>query len=370
MVLATGSPSVVLNPTSNITYAYVIGDNGRLYYYNTSNASWADAGVPNPQVPLTATGSPGAVYRPTDGSVTVFVVVSDGSLAMAGPPSGWLNVGAPPGGDLGGRALATGSPAVIYQPSDNSISAFVVSNIGFLDVYNTVTGWTGLGQPLPNGVLAAGSPSVVYQTAIDRTAVFVVGGDETGSGQLYCYFYDHGQADKGTWQTIGSPPGLFLAVAGIVGEDASIGSPSATYQSTLNRIHVFAASNNSFLCLAYFDQGWQWEIHSGPGTDEMHSPNAFYWASSDSVIAHVVRGDGNLYENAYVKEANKWAWAEIGAPTNSFLSSSPCTVEPTVANPGGFHNPISIYAIGRDGHLYGNETVILGTRWFDLGTPQ
>jgi hypothetical protein len=76
-------------------------------------------------------------------------------------------------------------------------------------------------------------------------------------------------------------------------------SPSALYQTSLDRLHVFVTGTNGHLYIKYWNgQQWQWRDESTPpGVTWFANPSAVYQTSIDRVIAVVTGSDGHLYLN-------------------------------------------------------------------------
>jgi hypothetical protein len=98
------------------------------------------------------------------------------------------------------RARAINSPSVVYQPSLDRLSTFVVDNNGRLfDKYYNGHGWVWEDQGTPPGARAINSPSVVYQPSLDRLSAFVV----DNNGRLFDKYYNgHGWV----WEDQGTSP--------------------------------------------------------------------------------------------------------------------------------------------------------------------
>jgi hypothetical protein len=148
------------------------------------------------------------------------------------------------------------------------------------------------------------------------------------------------------------------------------GSPGAVYQSSIDRVHAFVVTTNSDLYLAYYDhdQGrWLWEFQDKSlGLLEMSSPSAVYQSSIDRVCAFVVRGDGHLYLNYFDHSKGKWLWEDQGPPS---------TTGSATGSPGAVYQSsidrVHAFVVGSDGHLYVNyfDHGQGEWRWQDNSTP-
>jgi hypothetical protein len=242
----------------------------------------------------------------------------------------------PFGDPFGGTAAILGSPSVVARgPRDRH--AFVVSNTGELGVYTGGDRWNGPGPEVATKFFI--SPGSIYQPNRDLVHGLVVGQD----GGLWDYAYPNGQPDPSPFAigSSGSPPGYRLA-----------GSPGAVYQSTAERVCIFVATDTQFLALAYVDPppaGLVWQVQGqGLGVGDMSSPSAVYQSSIDRVCAFVVRTDGNLYLNYFDIVPSNFNWENLQSPPFS-------TVNPVGAPSAVYQSSIDrvwVFVVGSDGHLW------------------
>ncbi len=329
MVKAIGSPGVTYDQQLDQVYAFVTGDDVQVHVnffaQDKSNWKWESLWLPTFSPPG---GSPSAVIQ--GGTYRADVVDNVGNLSSRlNYTDDWTDNGQPLGDAFGNSKPAIGSPSAICY-------VFVVSNTGFLNVFNShLNEWNG---PGPATSIFFNSPSAVYQSSIDRVCAFAVGSDNA----LYIYFYDQGNPAQGQLQSLGSPPGALAT-----------GSPGAVYQSSIDRVCAFVISANSDLYLAYYDHGqgrWLWEFQdSSLGLLEMSSPGAVYQSSIDRVCAFVVRGDGHLYLNYFDHSKGKWLWEDQGTPSTTLSATG---------SPGAVYQSsidrVHAFVVGSDGHLYVN----------------
>jgi hypothetical protein len=277
--------SAVYNPRTDQIHAYIGGDDNQLYEMFWNGTQWKWQAWAHPSGPLGSSGvfCPSAVYQPTLGAdqIATFVDATNNQfyeLAMMPGSLGkqWLAIGAPAGGLIS-------APSAIYQPTQDKIAVFGGGyGDGHLHVWDTRRRiWDDLGLPQGGNYLV--DPSAAYQSKLDRIAAFVT---SLGNGHLYDVYWD---GQQWRWDNDqGTPAGV-----------SRVSSPSALYQTSLDRLHVFVTGNNGHLYVKYWNgQQWQWRDEgTPPGVTWVANPSAVYQASIDRIIAFVTGSDGQLYLN-------------------------------------------------------------------------
>jgi hypothetical protein len=290
-----------------------------------------------------------AVYQTSLDRLVAFVVGNNGHLYdkyWNGQQWVWEDQGRPLG------TLLSPLPSAVYQTALDRLVAFVVGNNGHLyDKYWNGQQWVWEDQGTAPGTIMNPSPSAVYQTALDRLVAFVFGND----GHLYDKYWN---GQQWVWEDQGIPPGTSIYWAG---------SPSAVYQTALDRLVVFVIGSDGHLYDKYWNgQQWVWEDQgTPPGTSIISgmAPSAVYQTALDRLVAFVVGNNGHLYDKYW--NGHQWVWEDQGTPPGTSIISgmAPSAVYQTALD------RLVVFVIGSDGHLYDKYWNGQQWVWEDQGTP-
>ncbi|MGO8844256.1 MAG: hypothetical protein ACLQFI_02695 [Methylocella sp.] len=200
------------------------------------------------------------------------------------------------------------------------------------------------------------SSAAFYQTSLDRVIAFVVG----SNGHLYDTFWN---GQQWVWEDQETPPNHDVK---------AVSSPSATYQTSLDRVIAFVVGSDGNLYDTFWNgQKWVWEDRGTPPNPANHdvkavsSPSATYQKSLDRVIAFVVGSDGNLYDTFW--NGQKWVW-DPGTPPNPANHDVKAVSSPSATYQKSLGRVIA-FVVGSDDHLY--DTFWNGQKWVweDQETP-
>jgi hypothetical protein len=300
---------------------------------------------------------PSAVYQSSLDRMSVFMTapnVPGGSHTLMDKywNGQWMWENQGPGPDPAG---VSSTPSAIYQPPLDRIVVFAVARNGHLYDWfydQQQSGWVPEDQGIPVGVQSlTGDPSAVYQAAEDRDFVFVAG----QNGRLYEKSWN---GRRWLWQDLGVPP-----LAG------SVSGPSAVYQPTLDRVLVFVTGADGHLYDKYRDGNgfWsdQWEDQGvPPQVDHLYFPSATYQSSSDRIVVFVYGLTGFSSSRLVDKywDGQQWQWEDQGNPDDTMIASGPAAIyQPTF-------DRVHVFVTGANGNLY--EKYWYGQWiWEDHGNP-
>lgn len=293
-------------------YAFVSSGNGHLYvnYWDGVQWQWSDRGTP-PGTALSNGSNPGVVtYR--EGAepqrIYAFVNGNNGRLYTHywnGTKWAWSDRGKPSNVVLG---LYPG--VITYQEGGKQrIYAFVKANDGNLYAhYWNGSKWNWSPQGAPTGTTVTSAPGVItYKEGAQpqRIYAFVVCAD----GHLHVNYWDGSQW---SWSDRGTPQGTTIS---------SLSAPAPiTYKDGAQpqRIYTFVVGTNGHHYVHYWDgANWHWSDHGAPtGTTVKEGPGpaaVTYQATGQQRIYAFVKGfNDHLYMQYW--NGTQWNWGDQGAP--------------------------------------------------------
>ncbi|KOU40138.1 hypothetical protein [Streptomyces sp. WM6378] len=262
-VTVQDSPNAAQRP-----YAFVIGDDSKLYvnWWDGAKWNWSDQGTPSGRLVregagvVTVQDNPSAPQRPY-----VFVITDDFRLWVNwwdGSKWNWSDQGTPPS-----RTISRPLGVTTMRDNPNAFTrpyAFVITD----DSRVWVNWWDGSkwnwsdqgapsGQPVKKG---AGVISVQDNpTAVERPYVFVQGYDS----KLYVNWWD---GAKWNWSAQGAPSGRLILDS--VGTVTMKDDPNA-----FSRPYVFVIGDDSKLYVNWWDgKAWNWAAQGTPAGRVIERP--------------------------------------------------------------------------------------------------
>jgi hypothetical protein len=348
-------PSAVYQSSIDRLVCFVTGNDGHLYdkFWDGSRWVWEDQGTP----PNGGVMGTSAVYQSSIDRLVCFVIGNDGHLYdkfWDGSQWVWEDQGLP----NGAQANASIPPSAVYQSSIDRLVCFVTANVTsdinhLFDKFWDGSQWVWEDQgPLPSGAQFADAsiPSPVYQSSIDRLVCFVIGND----GHLYDKFWDGSQW---AWEDQGPlPGGAQFAEFG--------GSPSAVYQSSIDRLVCFLSGTDHLYDKFWDGSQWVWEDQGtlpNGAVPRPIPPSAVYQSSIDRLVCFLSGSDDHLYDKFW--DGSHWVWEDQGPLPNG---ASPTWLSAVYQSS---IDRLVCFVTGVDGHLYdkfwdGSQWV-----WEDQGTP-
>jgi hypothetical protein len=271
-------------------------------------------------------GVSGSALAATDpGSFHVFGVSTTGNLYQDTWNGGWTAWQ-----DLGNNGtLLQGTPAIAYDPSDNSYHAFALGTNGdtYENTYTTTAGW-GDWQSL-GGVLQGGLSAVYVGTSFH---VFGV----SSSGNLY---QDTWNGSWTGWQDIGND------------NEALTGSPGIAYDSSDSSYHAFALGKNGNTYQVTYTPSTGWGNWQNLGGVLQGGLSATLVGTSFHVFG--VSSSGNLYQDTY---SGGWTGYQDIGNDNEALTGAPGIAYDT--SDGSYH----AFALGANHNMY-QVTYTASTGW-------
>jgi hypothetical protein len=240
-------------------YAFARGGNGHLFvnYWDGSQWKWADQGTP-PGTTVIPKSSPGVItYEEADKrKIYAFVQGNNGRLYVNywdGSQWKWADQGEP----IFHAISPFCSPGVItyVEGGKRRIYAFVTTddNSDITPLTLDVNYWNGSQWKWANqGTLVVGTPGVITYKEGDKQRIYAF---VTGNGSLVVNYWDGSQWK---WANQGTPPGTKVTTKSSPGVITYLGANK-------QRIYAFVVGENGLLYVNYWDGSqWKWADQGTP----------------------------------------------------------------------------------------------------------
>jgi hypothetical protein len=277
-----------------------------------------------------------AVYQPLNEQLEVFTVGDDGALrgvwkehnSIWRPPFALTAPGfAPPGAPV----------AAVFQPRNNQVEVFLVSNDGTVwDIWKMQNGpWQpAIALTEPNFAPAGAAISAVVQPRNDQIEVFVI----DRNGALRDMWKEH----NGPWQ-----PAITLSRDGFAREGQAL---SAVYYPNDEHIEVFTVTRDGTVQVVWKAQNGRWQP-PGALTDPNFAPtgaplSAVYYPNGEALEVFVVGNDGIL-RGLWKTKGTDWRH-DVTLTAPGFFSPR----APVAAVYQPRNDQLEVFAVAKDGAIW------------------